>query len=107
MSVATQNELLDLITAQLKSAHGDRLRGVVLYGSESRGQARPDSDIDVMVLLAEPIHLGRDLEKSLAALYPLAVRFGRRISVKPVSEREYEQAGCPLYDRVHLEGIRA
>jgi len=35
------------IKAALQSAHGGRLQGVVLYGSETGKTAREDSDIDV------------------------------------------------------------
>jgi predicted nucleotidyltransferase len=51
-----RRELLADIKRRLVAAHGRRLRGVVLYGSEVRGEARPDSDLDVLVLLgADPI----------------------------------------------------
>ena len=102
-----RDALLADIKRRLQAVHGDRLRGVVLYGSEARGQARPDSDVDVLVLLADPIHYGRDLETNLDALYPLAVDLGRRISAKPVSVTDYERADCPLYRRAHEEGIAA
>lgn len=103
----TTIELLNEIKRRLKEAHGDRLRGVVLYGSEARGEAGPDSDVDVLVLLDDPVNLGRDLQRNLDALYPLALEIGRPISPMPVSAIEYETVDCPLYRNVRQEGIAA
>ena len=95
------------IKTRLAAVHGARLRGVVLYGSEARGDAGPESDIDVLVLLEEPIDYGRDLEANLEALHPLAMKLSRRISAKPVSARQYATADCPLYRHAREEGIEA
>ena len=100
-------ELLTEIKRRLEQAHGHRLTKVILYGSEARGQAAADSDVDVLVLLADPIDYGRDLEISLNALYPLSLQIGRRISAKPVSAVQYETVDCPLFRSVHREGIAA
>jgi len=99
--------ILQEIRKRLESAHGNRLRGVVLYGSEARGQPRPDSDVDVLVLLDEPLDYVRDLEAGLNALYPLSLKLGRRISAKPVSAKAYETLDCPLYRNAHREGVMA
>ena len=45
----TTDELLKEIKVRLSAAYGERLRGVVLYGSQARGDARPDSDVDILV----------------------------------------------------------
>ena len=103
----TTLELLKDIRERLQESHKGRLRGVVLYGSEARGDAGPDSDVDVLVLLDEPIDYGRDLETNLDALYPFSLDIARRISAKPVSAREYETVDCPLYREAHREGIAA
>ena len=101
----TREKLLKEIKTRLVAAYNERLRGVVLYGSEARGPTSPDSDIDVLVLLAGPVDYGRDLETNLEALYPLSLKIGRRVSAKPVMASEYESLDCPLYQNVHREGI--
>jgi predicted nucleotidyltransferase len=103
----SNDELLRQIKARLKAVHGDRLKGIVLYGSQARGDYRPDSDIDVLVLLEGPIDLVRDLEKNIDALYSLSEELDRRISAKPVSAEEYRTFDCPLYRNAQAEGILA
>ncbi|HNQ24229.1 MAG TPA: nucleotidyltransferase domain-containing protein [Phycisphaerae bacterium] len=100
-----RTDILAEIKDRLRRRHGARLRGVVLYGSEARGEAGPDSDIDILVMLAEPIDYGRDLEANLDALYPLALQIGRRISPKPVGVTHYQTHDCPLYRAARSEGI--
>ena len=43
--------LVDELKERLAAAYGARLHAVVLFGSEVRGDARPDSDIDVLAVL--------------------------------------------------------
>ena len=57
--------LLDEIAAHYRGLLGDRLVGLVLYGSYARGTARPESDLDLF-LLAEG--LPEDPFERLAAL---------------------------------------
>ena len=98
--------LLHEINKHLKPKYGKRLKGVVLYGSEARGESNPESDIDVLVLLDDKVNYGKDLLKNISLLYPLSQKLGRRISPKPVSEEEYDKVQCPLYLNAHLEGVR-
>jgi UTP:GlnB (protein PII) uridylyltransferase len=43
--------LLVSLRHELHSALGDNLERAILYGSHARGDARPDSDVDVLVVL--------------------------------------------------------
>lgn len=101
----TRSELLAEIRRRLEEAHGARLRGIVLYGSEARGEAGPDSDIDLLVLLDGPVDYLKDYKVSHHALYPLTLEYGRPLSPKPVDAVEYETMWCPLYENAHREGV--
>lgn len=102
-----RNLLLERIKGLLQSVHGPKLRGIVLYGSEARGDAATDSDIDVLVLLDRVRDYGQDLRINIDTLYPLSLEIGRRISPKPVDAAEYEKVDCPLYRCAHREGMTA
>ena len=41
------------MSAALTENYGDRIERVVLYGSRARGDARPDSDLDIAVFLRD------------------------------------------------------
>lgn len=51
-------DVVDATVAACREVYGERLRGVVVFGSVARGQMRPDSDVDLLVV-AEPLPDGR------------------------------------------------
>ena len=85
----------------------ERLKKIVLFGSEARNEAGPESDIDILVLLDEVKDFGSDLRICVDSIYLLSLEIDRRISVKPFSISEYEHTDCPLFRHAHSDGIVA
>ncbi len=91
----------------LVNTFGFRLSSVVLYGSEARGQADPDSDIDLLVVFKSGPYEPADSRLCVDVLYPLVLRLGRPIHAMPVNLKEYLRAEFPLYRNAQREGIAA
>ncbi|MEK6756372.1 MAG: nucleotidyltransferase domain-containing protein, partial [Bacteroidota bacterium] len=78
--------LLDCFIALVQEAWGDQVCSVVLYGSVSRGEAGPESDVDLLLILKEasPVYRQR-----LQPLIPLLRRLRRQSCWN-----ELEASGC-------------
>lgn len=92
------------IRSRLETALGNRLRGVVLFGSAARGEERRESDLDLMVLLEEPVRLGKDLETIVDALYPVQLEIDAPIHAMPVSARTFKAGEFGIYRSAKREG---
>lgn len=100
-----REELLNCIKDRLEDAYGDRLQGVVLYGSEARGEAEPDSDIDLLVLLKGPVQFGKDLRTNIDVLYDLQLEFIRPIHAMPVDVEIFRTGKYAVYRNAQKEGV--
>ena len=102
----SRSVILQQIRPRLTEAFGNRLRGVVLFGSEARGEAAPDSDIDLFVLLEGPIDLGKDIATIVGALYPVQLEIADRpIHALPAQVEDYEAGTFAVYRAAKREGI--
>ena len=80
----------------------------ILYGSEARGEARSDSDIDVLILLdGEKRNLEHE-EELAGELYDIELSTGILISpmIMPRKQWENRPFKTPFYVNVMNEGIR-
>lgn len=67
------HRILRILQKELKDTLGERVEKVILYGSQARGDARDDSDIDVLVVLKDDFKYGTMLKKTLRAVARLSL----------------------------------
>lgn len=78
---------------------------IVLFGSEARGDARADSDIDLLLLVdKEPVTLA-DRMALTAPLYDIELETGIQINPIVESLRRWGKRFTPFYENVIKEGI--
>lgn len=105
LSPAEQAALEDFVNA-VRGSLGSEVVDVQLFGSKARGDATPESDVDVLVVVRE------EEPKLIDALYDLLLDacLGHNvyISLKVFSEAEYERLNhprTPFMQNVAREGV--
>lgn len=79
----------------------------ILYGSEARGDAREDSDIDLLILLDKDKPNFDDEANISYPLYELEIKTGVSINPRIMSRKSWENRPfvTPFYINVVNEGI--
>ncbi len=99
------NLLLQELRQTLLMFYGDRLTNVILFGSHARREATEDSDIDILIVLQDPISPGDEILRVSALKTDLNLKYDELISVTPISESDYQTRSTPLLENIRREGI--
>ena len=97
--------ILKKLNRALKRLLGERLEAVYLYGSHARGDARPDSDIDVLVVIKGDFNYFDMVQKVSRHTAKLSLEYETVISCVYVTQEDYEHRRTPLLLNVRREGI--
>jgi len=99
--------LASIKSAIAKKIGGEKLKGVFLFGSEARSIAAESSDIDILVLLKGPVHLGSDLQDVISATYSIQLELDRCMHFIVADCKDYESGEYSLYRTIKKEGVAA
>lgn len=104
----TMRNLIEKYIIEIQKVYGLHLRKIILYGSYARGDFRPDSDVDVMILLDIS---DLELKKYSQQLSYMTYDFNldHDIDIKPIAKSEDHfnkwLVNYPFYANIEREGI--
>lgn len=94
------------VAEDLEGLYGGRLRGIILFGSWARGDAHPESDIDLLVVLDRVASAWEELRRMEPIVWSRSFAHDTVVTVTPVAEADLASGRWPLLVRAQAEGRR-
>jgi predicted nucleotidyltransferase len=85
--------------------YGQRLVKLVLFGSQARGDFKPSSDIDVLVVLKDPLDEQSDLDKILDFQVDVSLNEAELLNCIFMGENEFQTCQSLLVRNIQQDGI--
>jgi predicted nucleotidyltransferase len=93
------------LRAGLRSAYGERLARLVLFGSRARGDATADSDYDVAVFLRDMTDRWAEFDRVNGVAGEILLRRFAVVHALPYHERSYAENPSSLMRNIREEGV--
>jgi predicted nucleotidyltransferase len=97
--------ILEELKAGLQEIYGPRLRQILLFGSYARGDADPDSDIDVAIVLEDYQNQRTERSRTDDLTYRLSFDNDTVIQDLFLRQREIDEPWQPLHANIRREGV--
>jgi len=97
--------ILDELREALAAHYGERLSKLVLFGSQARGDAEEDSDIDVLVVLKGEVNQARERRATLESTADICLKHSVVIQRVVVSDTRYASGDDSFMRNITREGL--
>jgi predicted nucleotidyltransferase len=100
--------ILGDVKEEIRRLFGDKLRGLILYGSYARNEQDPESDVDIMILVDDNEEGLRNYRYLIAdVMGDLTIKYGKLISLAEVTYNRYIDflEILPFYKNINEEGV--
>ena len=99
-----RQSVVNEFAAKAREAHGGAIEEIILFGSVARGDDRPDSDIDILVITSGEDFRIREFLAGIA--FDLLMQTGERLSVKVLSRADVvAHRHYPFIRNVFRDGV--
>lgn len=99
-------EILSKLKAWMLHEYGERLDRMLLFGSQARGEACPESDIDVLIVLNSDVDPCTEIFRTNEFVSELCLEYAVMISCVFASSADYQaKQNTYFYRNVHREAL--
>ncbi|CAN5562494.1 nucleotidyltransferase domain-containing protein [soil metagenome] len=97
--------LLGILRQSFQAIFGEQFDQMLLFGSRARGDARADSDIDVLVILRGDFAYGDVVARTSEIVVRLSLENDLVISTVFVTKERFGQENSPFLLNIRREGV--
>ena len=98
-------EILNKLKCYLELLYGDRLSSLILFGSQARKEARADSDVDLLIVLKEPLDAFAERKRLSLFLSQLCLEYDVVITCIQREYQDWQTWQSLLLMNIRREGI--
>ncbi len=89
----------------METLYADRLHSLILFGSQARGDAESDSDIDILVVLKDEVDSWVEIKRTGDFISQLCLENSILISNIFVSAQQFTDQSTALLRNIKREGV--
>ncbi len=97
--------VLTSLREYIQTEYPERLDRVILFGSQARGDATTSSDIDVLIVLQDPVDASAELDRTSHFIAQLCLDHNLLISRLFIPRSRFETENSPLLRNIRSDGI--
>ena len=107
MSQEKLDNLLKELKSGLATLYGNRLCGVYLFKSYTRGEQEIESDLDILIILSQYERYSVEIECTGDLVSTLSLEYGISISRKFITKNQWVTTDSALLRNVRAEAMAA
>lgn len=100
------NPLATAVARDLRELYGDRLREVLIFGSRARGDHTDESDLDLLVVLDDPVDKWHEQDVMDDVLWRHSLESGVVVTTVVIGLARWRLRAGPMLLRAAAEGVR-
>lgn len=89
----------------LEKIYGEQLEKMIIFGSQARGDAKPDSDIDILIVLKNQFNYSQERNRISVLIADICLEYTVVISCIFATIQKYQEYESGLFRNIRREGV--